>query len=446
MAVITTYKDKEIPSDFRHLPSTRRNEAAEMKYQEAIALYATTDLSVRDVAEKCGVTASGLSAHIARHHRSLLYARYGLDVATPETSLIKVKPPRGQSKKTHLKYKDAIEACGDIAYIEFNVSQIARLFNLDATALASQMRMHYPDIIPNRERIRQRLGIADNAHRGARQTSAKNYARALQIYRDTDLSIPVVAEMCNVSKGGFSQFMRFYHKDIISHKAARRRAAVKEKRSRQTGTLSGNGKLYGPQPETIDLYRNALELYRTTGMSLEKIGESTGVSANGLRGYINQWHPGEKMRHRGYEWDGVSIPDLKNTKRYKKSTFLKYKGAIESLRENPRHVAEVAEEFGLNPETFREYLKTHEPLLAKERGMMWKENGKLVKRSSYDKYKEAIKEYATTAEPLKKIAERHGIVYNSIFGFVMRNCPEERERHRQLVEKSSSSAPGTVAV
>lgn len=441
MAELTTHNDKETLSDFRHLPSSRRNVAAEEKYRAAVEMYAATDFSIREVAEKCGVTASGLSAHIGRHHRPLLYARYGLTPASPESHIIKVKPPKGQSMRTHLKYKDAIEACGDVAYIEFNVSQIARLFKLDGTALASQMRVHYPEIIPQRELIRQRLGIADNTHRGARRASVEAYSDALQMYRDTDLSIPAVADLCGVSKGGFSQFMRFYHKEVIAHKAARRRAA-KEGAPKVAGSLSGNGKLYGPTRETVELYAKALELYRTTDKSYDDIATSTGVTANGLRAYIDQWHPGERVRRRGYEWDGVSVPDVKSTRRYKKSTSLKYAAAIESLKANPRHVAEVAKEFGFNPEIFREYLKTHEPALAEERGMIRKSDGKVVKRSSYERYKEAIREYASSDEPLKKIAERHGIVYNSIFGFVARNCPEERERHRRLVEGASAVTPG----
>lgn len=411
-----------------------------MKYQEAVDLYATTDLSIREVAEKCGVTASGLSSHIGRHHRPLLYARYGISPTSPEAQVIKVKPTRGQSRRTHLKYKDAIEACGDVAYIEFNVSQIARIFNLDGTALASQLRFHYPDIIPNRERIRQRLGIADNTHRGARPISEETYAEALRMYRDTDLSIPAVAEACGVSKGGFSQFMRFYHKDVISHKAHRRSAATKDKTLKQAGVLSGNGRLYGPQLETIELYGKALELYRTTDMSYGEIAEAIGVSPDGIRFYIDRWHPGERLRRRGYEWDGVSVPDVKETRRYKRSSSRKYEKAIESLRGNPRNVAEVAKEFGLHPETFREYLKTHEPQLAEMRGMTRKADGGIMKRASYERYEEAIREYAGSTEPLKKIAERHGLVYNSISSFVKRNCPEERESHRRMVERASFAA------
>lgn len=436
-ATVKTYNEISAKADFNRLPTPKRKEAARHKYAEAVEMYAASNLSIRSIADMCGVTAAGLSAHIANHHRDLLFARYGIDAARESDFALKVKPQKGQSLKTHLKYKDAVEACGDIAYIEFNVSQIARMFNVNGTGLAAQLRVHYPDVIPNREKMRMKLGIADNTRRGPRQVCVEAYAEALAMYRDTDLTIPEVALRCGVSKSGLCQFMRFYHKDIIELKAARRKAARKEVGVRKPGNLAGNGNLYGPKPETVELYAPALKLYRDTPLTISQIAEQTGVPEAGFMGYLHQWHRGEKIRRRGYEWDGVSEPDLRGTRPYLKSTAAKYAPAIKSLRENPRHVAKVAAEFGLNPEVFREYLKTHEPELAAGQGMTRMANGKLVKRSSHEKYARAIHEYATTSEPLKSIAKRHGIVYNSICGYVIRNCPEERESHRRIVEKEA---------
>lgn len=411
------------------LPNDERVAVAESKYAEAVALYASSELTIREVARLCDVSARGLSAHIARHHRDVLFARYGLEGKAFDRLKTKVKATRGQSLKTHLKYKDAIEACGDAAYIEFNVSQVARLFNLDGTALANQLRAHYPDIIPNRERIRKRLGIADNTHRGARPESARTYARALEMYRDTDMTIPQIARICNVSKGGLTQFMTFYHKNIMDVKAARRLNAAASRELQQPGRLAGNGNLYGPKPETVALYAPALKLYRTTPKTLKEIIRETGVPAEGFRSYINRWHRGERLLRRGYEWDGKSYPELKGTKNFLKSTSAKYAPAISSLKANPRNVTDVAAEYGLHPDAFREYLKTHEPELAARQGMTRLSNGRTVKRSSFEKYKAAVEEYANSTDTLKSIAQKHGLVYQSLMGYVLRNCSAERERH-----------------
>lgn len=292
------------------------------------------------------------------------------------------------------------------------------MFNLNGTDLASQLYVHYPDVIPDRERVRGRLGISDKVQRGVRSTSAETYEEALTMYRDTDLTISEVAKRCEVSASGFSRFLRFYRKDIVELKAKRRNTAKKDAKSRRAGELAGNGSLYGPKPETVELYSKALELYRKTSMSVDEIVASTGVPADGFKGYLYQWHKDDRRE---------SIT----------SSSSKYAPAIRSLRENPRDISKVAVEFGFNSDVFRSYLKLHEPGLAAMQGMVRLPNGNLVKRTTYEKYKEAINEYATTTEDLKSIASRHGITYNSILGFVTRNCAAERESHRRLVEVES---------
>lgn len=434
---------QELPA-INSLPTGERNSVAKRKYAAAVEMYACSDLSIRRIAKLCHVTEAGLSAHIGRYHRDLLFRRYGLSDDDGDLQTLKVKPPRGQSLVTYRKYKDAIAACSDLAYIEYNISQIARLFGFHGTALASQLRFHYQDVIPMRERLRQRLGIADNTHRGVRPWCDEAYKDAVAMFRDTDLSIPEVAEVCNVSMGGLSQHLRYYHKGVIEAKAEKRKAARRKAGSRKVGRLAGNGKAYGPKPETVAKYAEALELFRTTGMTIKEIVKTTGVTQSGFTGYLHQWYRGEKLRRRGYEWDGESEPDLQGTKHYLISSAVKYAPAIASLKERPRHVAKVAEEFGFNPEVFRDYLKKHEPELYALHGMTRRADGKLVKRSSEEKYGAAIQEYATTAEPLKSIARRHGIVYNSIMGYVLRNCHKEREMHKRLVEAAERKQSVTV--
>lgn len=60
--------------------------------------------------------------------------------------------------------------------------------------------------------------------------------------------------------------------------------------------------------------------------------------------------------------------DLSQTKRYLKSTAAKYAPVIESLKARPRPVAHAAAEFGVDPDNFRRYLRTHEPGLAERFG------------------------------------------------------------------------------
>ena len=61
-----------------------------------------------------------------------------------------------------------------------------------------------------------------------------------------------------------------------------------------------------------------------------------------------------------------------------KTVAAKYEKAIESLRNNPRPVTKVAEEYGFNADVFRNYLHKHEPDLAKQQGKRMTEDGKYI--------------------------------------------------------------------
>ena len=124
---------------------------------------------------------------------------------------------------------------------------------------------------------------------------------------------------------------------------------------------------------------------------------------------------------------------LEQTKRYKKSSAEKYANAIERLQNTDLPTAKVAAEFGLNPETFRMYLREHHPELVTARGMIRTSDGKVVSNRSAEKYAEALRIYATTSESLKSIAKRLGLTYNSVGGFIRRNYPEAIEKHNSLL-------------
>lgn len=127
--------------------------------------------------------------------------------------------------------------------------------------------------------------------------------------------------------------------------------------------------------------------------------------------------------------------DLTKTKCYLKSTAAKYEAAIGSMKNNLRPVTQVAAEYGLNADTFRSYLWEHEPDLVAQCGMVKNENGKYISRQAMEKYAEAVRLYETTTENLKSIAKRLGIVYNSLSGYIRRNCPDAKQKHEELVRK-----------
>ena len=153
----------------------------------------------------------------------------------------------------------------------------------------------------------------------------------------------------------------------------------------------------------------AVELYRTTALTAAQIAKSTNVSESGLRYHLRTWHRNLMLERRGGTVpDTADCIDLSSQKRYLKSTAEKYAPAIERLRAGGMPTAAAAAEFGLHPETFREYLYEHEPELAARLGMTRLADGRQVLARSMEKYGEAVRLYETTTEPLRSIADRLG--------------------------------------
>lgn len=351
----------------------------------------------------------------------------GLDtVISPDTKLC---GKSGQRVPTKEKYRDAILACRKIEFIEYNISQIARHFNLNPTGLGNQLRAHYPDILEWRYNEQLNRGINTYQKKTLQEESSAQYAQALELLKSTNKTLKEVAEVSNVSFTGFRQHVLFYHKDLVlKRRATRERNAGQKYKGKRTGSNT----THEPQSETIKKYAEALEVYRTTSLTIKEIAERLSVPYGGFSGYIRTWHRDLIVKRRGVKCkEDVEVADLNNYKHYVASTSSKYKKAIKYMKSHDITTAAAARMFSLHPESFRMYLKEHEPQLAESRGMMTTPDGKYVSRKSYEKYKDAIQSYRTTSDSLTSIAKRYNINPISFGGFIRRHYPEDIQKRQE---------------
>ena len=427
---------EKLPAKERAL--LKKRHALHCKYEKAVTLYADTTLSTRIIALRCGVTPGALGYYLRRYWRELDLHRHQIPVESEDLQSIKIYSTGKQNRVSHERYKAAVEACDMMKYIDLNISQVARKFGLNGTALANFMRKHYEEILSRRHKIRDRLGINDNIPRGARPSCVQQYTDAVELYRTTEMTIPEIAEKFKVSESGLMQHLRFYHKDVLQQKRAMRKRA-KEEKYKKRGGLQGNGRKYEPSAQTINKYAEALTLYKNTVMTLKEIADQTGVTTEGFRFYLHKWHKNLVLDHLGITDESQSPKDLRKARNRTKRTSLKYQDAINSIKQNPRSIAQVANEFNLQPESFRQYLHKYEPELISIVGMGQNEQGKRTMYRSEKKYKKAIELYQTTTEDLKSIATRLGLVYNSIGGYIRRNYPDAIIQHKKLIQEDTKN-------
>lgn len=415
MNPLSGFEDEAIPLTNRQKVVLLRRYALHCKYEKAVELYADTDMTLGAIAEACSVSVGGLGNYLRRYWRELVLKRNHISAEGKQLDDLKIKAVGQQNVNAHIKYKDAVAACDSLDYIDLNLSQVARKFGLDGASLANFMRIHYEDTLVWREKVRHRLGINDNILRGVRPECAEQYAEAVSLYETTDYTVPEVADLCKVSEGGLVQHLRFYHKELLKQKRMQRKDASGRM---VPGSLTGNGRIHQPFSQTDQRYAEALALYKNTALSMKEIVRRTGVPAEGFRFYLHKWHQ-----------------ELVSGSRRMKTASAKYEEAIASLRSNPRPVTLVAEEFHLHPETFRGYLRKYEPALAQQQGMTKTDSGKKVLQRSEEKYAEARRLYMSTSETLKSIAQRLGLNYKSLGGYMRRNYPELLRNRSQQTEK-----------
>lgn len=402
------------------------------KYDGALSLYASTMRSAKSICQECGVSVGGFLRYVHKYHRQLLLSRHGIEVSSPEEAKnVKLYKRWIPNAQTIAKYKEAIEACDDPAYLKYNVSQIARLFKVKAKGLSAKLYTHYPEIIERREQERHRLGLNDNVHRGIRPWCKEQYAKAIELLQTTDMTINEAAEACNVSMSGLSRHVLYYHRELLDKRNEKRQISKKTKKK---GQITGNGRLHLPTDATQERYQEAVRLYLETYMPVKKIAEITGVNKDSLNYHLRTWHLERAFDRRGIKYEaGKALSELPQ---YKASVAVKYAPAIARLKKSKLPVSKVAAEFGLNPETFRQYLKEHKPQLFADSGMMVTPEGKYILRRSADKFADALQAYRTTTASRNEISKRFGLNDNTFGGFLHRHYPEAIREHNELVERS----------
>lgn len=245
---------EKLPAKERAL--LKKRHALHCKYEKAVTLYADTTLSTRIIALRCGVTPGALGNYLRRYWRELVLQRHQIPVESEDLQSIKIYSTGKQNRVSHERYKVAVEACDMMKYIDLNISQVARKFGLNGTALANFMRIHYEEILSRRQKIRERLGINDNIPRGARPSCVQQYTDAVELYRTTEMTIPEIAEKFKVSESGLMQHLRFYHKDVLQQKRAMRKRAKEEKYKKEEDSRETDGNMNLPPKQSINTQKH----------------------------------------------------------------------------------------------------------------------------------------------------------------------------------------------
>ena len=349
----------------------------------------------------------------------------------------------GQHPKTEAVYRDAIMACQSIDNLEFTITDIARKYQLKPECLRNQLKRHFPEVFARREKMRDTLGYSRPGNRGLKKATVEKYADAIQTLRETHLTIREVAERCNVSYQGLQQHLLFYHKDIAESRLLYRTDALLKTVDRNDwkGSASPTGGVRGPKPETVALYAQALELYRTTDLTIRQIAAQCNVPLQNLACYIRKWYREDmgkrRLKRLERRYDSHNNGEKKMDMSVQAVAWRRYAPVLEMLRQGASF-HEAAIEACCTTNNLRNWVKANYPDLAKivmAANMVPLPEGTKCKRESWDYFKDAVKEYCETDTPLKHIAGSHGIRATSLRAFLVKHFPSAIARRREREAK-----------
>lgn len=345
----------------------------------------------------------------------------------------------GQSPEARAKYGDAIIACSSIEHLGLTISGIARMYGVDAEGLRNQLKRHFPNVIPLRDKLRGHMGYHVHPRAGVQPETAEQYAGALQLLRETDLTTKEVADQCGVSFQGLQQYVLFYHKDIAEKRLGRRLAALDK--NLDWGEKNCNNHRTGPSAAIRERYAPAVEMMWTTDLPLTEIAHRCGVDDRGFRGYVQKWCRGlilsrqEKRRTEMEVRRAASLLRKKESKAERASRI--YTPTVEMIR-GGMNLSEAATAVGADVSNLSAWMKKHHPeVLDQARvGMMKLDSGKMTCKSTYVRFR-PVAEYMKLhlSESSKSVAQRFGIPISSMQKALTNLFPDVWKAHMDACAK-----------
>lgn len=170
-------------------------------------------------------------------------------------------------------------------------------------------------------------------------------------------------------------------------------------------------------------YAEAIELYRTTNLTLTEISRRCGVSRNALAIYIQRNHRDLMFSRHSIDAEIDTSVRLRQNKGQSALTRQKYRDAIlacDSKEYLHLNISQIAEHFGLHPSSLANQLANHYPEIKtlreqKRHEKGFKGNNRRGARQTTEKnYAPAVKMLMDCSISVKEAAKKCGVSYSGL--------------------------------
>lgn len=251
------------------------------QYAEAVEQLRTTELTLLEVAERCGVSIGGLHQHILYYHKDLVAQRS--DLRECGKSLKRKGHVTGNGRRhepkpeTRERYREAVRLYRDTA---LTVKEIAGKLGLSTNSLTSYLRTWHREDVFARRGAEYREGANISATKSYRKSTAAKYAEAICRLKESGLPTAKVAAEFGLHPDCFRQYLKEHEPELCA---------------RQGMMRAPNGRLVSRR--SMEKYGEAVRLYETTAEDLKSIAFRFGLTYNSLGGFIRRNFPELIARH-----------------------------------------------------------------------------------------------------------------------------------------------------
>lgn len=245
------------------------------QYAEAVELLRTTDFTLSEVAEKCGVSFTGLRYHIWLYHKDLVETRSDLRARARsdkrEGHITGSGRRHEPNSGTRERYSKAVRLYRDTP---MTVNEISRKLKLNLCSLSTYLKTwHRKEAFARRgAEYREDADISDTKQ--YKRSTAAKYAGAIAKLRQSGLPTATVAAEFGLNPECFRQYLKEHEPELYTIHGM-------EKTEAGRAILRRSMKKYG----------EALRLYETTDESLRSIADRLGLRYNSLSSFVHRNFP-----------------------------------------------------------------------------------------------------------------------------------------------------------
>lgn len=325
---------------------------AQAKYKDAVAACASREyigMNISQVAREFNVSGAALSNFLKVHYPDILAAR---ERARCRLGLAD-RQQRGVRAASNARYAQAVEL---YRTTEQTLPQIAEACNVSLSGLLQHLRFYHKDVLRLKGEQRRRAQAVTRKERGSllgngrrhepAPATERKYAVALELYRDTTLTLREIVRRTGVPAEGFRFYLHKWHKPLVDSRAARLAGKPAAHLSARARAL-------------VAKYAPAVASLRRQLRPIARVAAEFGFHPETFRAYLQKYVPDLARQL------GRTVDDRGNVVSCRSQA--KYAEAIRCYVATSDSLLSIARRMGLNYTSLGSYMRRNYPDLLRRR-------------------------------------------------------------------------------